>query len=275
MMLTLLGCLAVMGGFAGKTFKAHIKSPGTLRDYLAQIPVEQRRTITKMIISGKLNGRDASLLRHYTGYGASQERTRGQVTSLDLRNAEFVAGGGQYLFYLSSRQISNYRNTIPAFLFRNCHLEEIILPEKLERIEEGAFEYSDVKRVVIPPTVKFIGNYAFNSCWNLEEIRMSPELDYLGMMAINDLTKLRRLEFGEVKRAANHAIGNCTVLSEIVFNGRLKRHEILVEDCPELQVLDFRKGLDEPQRANMVNNCPKLKKVAVKKDKEPLEFYLY
>lgn len=273
MMLCLWG--ACQAGWAGKTFKAHVRKPGTLHEYLEQVSPAERRQITKMIISGELNSDDARVLREFAGYGSTQQRTRGNVTSLDLRKAEFVNGGSHYLDYNGRNYIGFTRNVIPAFLFRNCRLEEIMLPERLERIEQGAFEYSDLKRVVIPETVRYIGDYAFNGCWSLESVSLPPVLEYLGLWAFTDSDMLKTMEFGVVNRAANKAICRCTALREIIFKGRMGWHDILVEDCPELRNIDFQKGLDNPNKTNITSNCPKLTKVAVKKDKEPLEFYLY
>lgn len=275
MIMMLWLCAACTGAFAGKTFKVHVKKPGTLSEYIAEVPPADRKLITKMIVSGQLNSDDAFILRYFAGCGRTQERTKGQVTSLDLRNAEFVQGGYHYLDYNAPRRVGPRRNTIPAFLFRNCHLEEIVLPEKLERIEEGAFEFTDLRQVVIPANVRHIGDYAFNECWSLEEIKLPEELNYVGMLAFTGSELLKRLDFGAVEQFGNQAIRDCRLLREIIFKGRVRRYNIVVENCPELRNMDFQGGLDNPRNTDMARNCPKLLKVAVKKDKQPLDFYLY
>lgn len=266
---------ACLGESEAKTFKVHVKKPGMLNEYLAQVSPAERLQITKMIVSGQLNSDDAYVLRYYAGCGRSQERTRGKVTSVDLRDAEFVQGGSHYIDYNASHRVGYRSNTIPAFLFRNCHLEEIVLPGKLERIENGAFEYTDLKRVVIPQSVRYIGDYAFNECWSLEEVQLPDELSYVGLYAFTGTDALKKLEFGSVEQLGNITIRGCRALREIIFKGRVKRHNIVVENCPELRNIDFQGGLDNPRNTDIAQNCPKLTKVAVKKDKEALDFYLY
>ena len=69
--------------------------------------------------------------------------------------------------------------------FRNCPLEELILPSSLKRIVEGAFQceyrpngkylqHADQKytKVVIPATIEEIGKDAFEGCYNLVEIEI-------------------------------------------------------------------------------------------------------
>lgn len=60
---------------------------------------------------------------------------------------------------------------LPLGTFRDCkNLQEIEL-SNVERIEEDAFAgCKSLKRVVIPPTVKYIGSKAFWGCESLEEV---------------------------------------------------------------------------------------------------------
>ena len=60
--------------------------------------------------------------------------------------------------------------------FNNTELEELILPEGLERIDTRAFLDTKIKKITIPSTVKIVEPRAFWSCSNLEEIHFAcPE----------------------------------------------------------------------------------------------------
>lgn len=60
----------------------------------------------------------------------------------------------------------------------NKIIEEVILPLKLEIIEEFAFSYCySLKKVIIPKSVKIIGKRAFSRCRSLNDIRMPSIMD--------------------------------------------------------------------------------------------------
>ena len=60
--------------------------------------------------------------------------------------------------------------------FDNTELEEVILPEGLEKIDARAFLDTKIKKITIPSTVKLVEPRAFWSCGNLEEIHFAcPE----------------------------------------------------------------------------------------------------
>jgi hypothetical protein len=85
---------------------------------------------------------------------------------------------------------------IPLKCFENTALTEIILPEGLETIGGGAFEteeteyghiYSGVSEVIIPASVKEIGNYAFYGRRNLETVILEGDyMELIGASCFHD-----------------------------------------------------------------------------------------
>ena len=256
--LLLIGFLPI----TAKTMKIHVQKPGTLDDYVAMVAPKERLKITSLVLSGKLNGDDIIVLRSLVGITRNQSPTRGRVTSVDLSEVEFVYGGDWYiehngLIYLREN------GTVPKFLFRNCNIEEVILPKNAKKIGEGALEYTKLKKVVIPESCQEIGNYAFYNCWELTEIVAPQRLSYMGFSAFASSDKLRKIEFGIVEEIANNAIENCKNLEEIVFAGRVKKANGAVAlNCPSLKKIEFRGGLDQ-SRGPITKDCPKLSKVTV------------
>lgn len=49
-------------------------------------------------------------------------------------------------------------------------LEEVILPNTLERIEWAAFQHTSLKCVTLPESVKYVSLYSFQGCKNLERV---------------------------------------------------------------------------------------------------------
>ena len=52
---------------------------------------------------------------------------------------------------------------------------------------------SGIKKVIIPDTVKNIGNSAFNTCYDLEELNLPKSLETIGDFALINSTKLTRI----------------------------------------------------------------------------------
>jgi hypothetical protein len=69
--------------------------------------------------------------------------------------------------------IANGVETIGMYAFSNNGLTEIIIPESVTFIDESAFQYCEsLKEIVIPESVTSIGKNAFEGCDNLEKVTL-------------------------------------------------------------------------------------------------------
>lgn len=135
-MLSITICIA-------QTSKSINSTEGNLSSQLTE---EDKKLITKLIISGSLNQNDFTSIRQ-------------------LQNLVYID--------LSNVQITN--NEIPndAFGF-NSHIQTIILPESIKSIGDYAFEYcSLLSSIQIPTGVTQIGRGAFTDCYSLRSISIS------------------------------------------------------------------------------------------------------
>lgn len=81
---------------------------------------------------------------------------------------------------------------IPNYLFESCKdLSEIILPEDLEIIGQGAFEDSAISSIVFPKKLKKIYDYAFRSCVNLVSITIPESIEYIGTGTFDGCSNLK------------------------------------------------------------------------------------
>jgi hypothetical protein len=74
-------------------------------------------------------------------------------------------------------------------------LKTLIFPKSINGlpvtiIDDNVFAYTDIYSIVIPPTVKSIGNYAFNNCKNLTTIVIPPEITSVGYGAFKGCDNL-------------------------------------------------------------------------------------
>ncbi|WP_020002611.1 leucine-rich repeat domain-containing protein, partial [Metamycoplasma hominis] len=65
------------------------------------------------------------------------------------------------------------------------NLKKVILNEGLEKIGAEAFKTINIEYIVIPRSVKEIGDYAFYDCKNLKEVFLNEGLEKTGARAFN------------------------------------------------------------------------------------------
>ena len=125
-------------------------------------------------------------------------------------------------------------------VFINCkELKEVVLPETLKRIGttdptgcpkilgtmtkfEGTFEYTALEEVVIPNSVKYIGEYAFSGCTKLKKITLPTEL----------------------KEIKEYTFCWCKSLQEVVFPAQLKVIGMeAFEGCESLKSVTLPEGV--------------------------------
>lgn len=81
---------------------------------------------------------------------------------------------------------------IGAALFQHCvSLKEIVIPDTVEIIDEGAFYLCEnLERVVLPKNLKRICGRAFGECKNLIDINISETIGYIAADAFDGCNKL-------------------------------------------------------------------------------------
>lgn len=73
---------------------------------------------------------------------------------------------------------------IPACFAHNAsNLREVIFSNNLENIGHNAFSKTRLKKLILPPSLKEIGYFAFYECGELNEITFPESLEYLGHRA--------------------------------------------------------------------------------------------
>ena len=195
-------------------FMVKITQAGTLEESVKALGAE---SIKKLTIIGQLNGTDIKYLR-------SDEVRNYEIDSLDLYDVTLVAGGesyytyvnpggdgdyfssGTYYVYLSDHEEiefleassvmgvqSKYRwysNALP-FAFAGTSIKCVILPKSLKRIGQGIFQNSSsLTEVVMADNISEIGNDAFFRCSALSTITQLSSVKRIGSRAFEDCKKL-------------------------------------------------------------------------------------
>jgi len=127
-----------------------------------------------------------------------------------------------------------------VFLGRRC-LKEVMLPEGLEAIGEGAFgNCSSLERINFPSTLIKIGTYAFYVCLSLKEVQLPERLEEIGSRAFRNCVSLERINFpSSLIKIGTCAFYECQSLKEVALPEGLK--EIWFRafwDCVSLERID-------------------------------------
>lgn len=121
-------------------------------------------------------------------------------------------------------------------VFMNCkELKEVVLPRTLKRIGttdptgcpkilgtmtklEGTFEYTALEEVVIPDSVKYIGEYAFSGCNRLKRVVLPEELKEIKQYTFCWCKSLQEVVFPQDLRVVGmEAFEGCESLKNVVL----------------------------------------------------------
>lgn len=107
--------------------------------------------------------------------------------------------------------------------------ENLVIPEGIEIIGPAAFvsknkfQYSDIKSVKLPNSLKKIGNDAFSHCTKLTDIQFGNGLECIGKNAFASCRGLEEIVLPDSLRVIESlAFADCSKLKNIVFNEGLQ-----------------------------------------------------
>lgn len=147
---------------------------------------------------------------------------------------------------ITSIVIPNSVVTIGERAFCVCkHLTEIVLSDKLETIEYGAFGGSEgLKRIVIPDSVTTIGKYAFQECKGLSEVTMGKNVTTIGEKAFWCCDNLADIHIPEKVNTIGKYAFNATAITEIsIPDGVTTLEEGAFRYCRKLKTLTVGKNV--------------------------------
>lgn len=195
---------------------------------------------------------------------------------------------------LESVQLPNSLKVIGSYAFNECEsLKEIKIPDSVERIyqcafadckklksvqlsknltelDDGAFEFTGLTKIVIPDGVKSIGYSTFCFCEDLKEVTLPnslqsifgsaflyctsltavtfpDSLEYIGGKAFNNCKKLKTVKFGNrLQEIADKAFEFCESLNNIVLPNSMKTiAEGAFSGCSALTSVKFGDNITE------------------------------
>ena len=133
------------------------------------ITAAEKYKLTSLTVSGPIDGTDVLFLREMAGRDIDGHETDGQLSTLDLSNANIVAGGSTYYKVkrgLSTKYYNNAEdNVVGLYMFYNClKLTNVKLPKTATKIEVYALGFcKSLKECTLPEQLTEVGSYAFTN----------------------------------------------------------------------------------------------------------------
>lgn len=115
----------------------------------------------------------------------------------------------------SNRIISENRNSGLQKVFGE-QVEQYVLGDEVQSIGDCAFHSSSLTSIIIPNSLKAIGDEAFSGCRNLNNIYLPDSLTNLGIGAFRNCEKIDSVEFPNRLQSINsYTFENCSSLNYI------------------------------------------------------------
>lgn len=254
----LLFFLLCTGNIDAKSRHILVRTPGTLPELVGE---RQKNKLIGLSVEGALNGTDLRFLREMAGSDYHQQPTEGRLRTLDLSRATFTPGGEAYVYKDEKQSIEGGALTLPPFAFRSCRLEQVVLPERMDTIGIGAFEYSALRSIRIPEQ-SVVMEWAFNRCDSLVEVEFPQHMVELGQNCFRNCGSLRSIRIHSVQFLPYLAFQNVTGLEEVVIDGTLWHADGWICDaCPNLKRITFSGTVFTTGGLPIASNCPKLQDI--------------
>jgi hypothetical protein len=119
-------------------------------------------------------------------------------------------------------------NEIAAGAFADSKLKSVEIPNQVTEILEGTFRGSALESVTFHRGINSIGDYAFEGCKNLNNVKIPNSARWLGNYIFANCTSLTNFEFEDQISAASpyilgtHFFDGCTSLSTLVLPNHAK-----------------------------------------------------
>lgn len=119
------------------------------------------------------------------GDGELSKREAAAVTTLidSETNQSVFRGKGASITSFDEFQYFTGLTQVEQYAFYGVSIETIVLPNTIKTIGENAFSNSGIRSIVIPEGIETIGNNAFKECMSLADIRLPNSLLNIGYFA--------------------------------------------------------------------------------------------
>ena len=218
-------CLSSSFAFAQTERTLEVKTPGTLPTLIGE---SDKNTITKLTLTGSLDGTDILFIREMAGgaYYSWERNEEGKLSELDLSGAKIVSGGAAYSNVDDLYDCYTADNTVSDWMFYNCDkLTKLHLPNSATSI--GRYAIYDMDKLTdldFGTGISEIGEFAVSYNDSLRQLVVPEQVVSLGSGAFAYNNALKSLKFGNrIEELPDACFEGCDSLQEVVLPSQLKR----------------------------------------------------
>ncbi len=184
--------------------------------------------LSKDLSYAKINEMFNYFSNYYSNYLFQKDNFNMNITFKMFNNIIFVNVMSIYDIFIdvvTKTDIGYISQTTKTFIKLTSKNDTIIIPEGIETIANDAFRnqvsytslaYNDfTKKIVLPQTLKKVGDYAFYNCVALEEINLPNTLEYIGSYAFSIEPSIANFPS---KLEITHLPTNLTYIGSNAFN---------------------------------------------------------
>ncbi|GAB6983056.1 leucine-rich repeat domain-containing protein [Prevotella dentasini] len=240
-LLLVAALLTTLGINAQSERNVNVPTAGTLENYISE---NDKYSITKLAITGNLNGKDMVLLRDMAGAKDINTPTGGKLSELDLSGAHIVASDDAYYAY-GSQSFTSKDNILGSYMFVYCgRLAKLALPADLKEIETMALSSTSLREIEIPQTVTTIGDGVFVGCNDMRKIVVPNTVKTLGTGTFQRMEGLEEIVLGNgiTGLEASTFMGDTRLKSISVGTGMMSLDIILFNGLTALENVHVAEG---------------------------------
>lgn len=149
-----------------------------------------------------------------------------------------------------------------AFCACSQNLERVIIPNKVERIDDQAFYgCKNLKSVILPKDLQFIEKQTFSNCLSLVNVHIPDGVASIREDAFSFCERLKSLKFpSKLKKIERFAFDNCVSLERVDLANVEEIFDNAFSNCSNLETISFGDSLTT-LGSKVFWGCDKLKKV--------------
>ena len=171
-----------------------------------------------------------------------------------------------------TKSISESCNLID-FVIENGVLNEykgsasfVKIPDCVTKIEGAFFKNIHLKKIFIPETVTYIGDYSFSGCKNLTEIQIPDSVNYIGKQAFSECENIFKISIPKnITTLRSGAFENCNNLTDVFWNVEDYKCQIFSDDYSDHYPAYEDDCSYEYLDARVFRSCEKLKNITIGK----------
>ena len=171
------------------------------------------------------------------------------------------------------------------FYYLGSKSADIIIPDTVEVIHEGAFAGCNARNITLPPSIRIIEGWAFANS-QIRSITIPASCEKIGKGAFMGCRALREVKFlcdhtefyaesygfqpGATVRKGGYTFSGCTVLREITLAGCDDIPDAFFLGCTDLRSVAFGEGTknltSNPEESRIFESCKRIKTVYIPDD---------